>query len=138
MIFIAIFIGLLGFLPLAIVLFKRNKIRKLKANGTYVSGVVTNHYQTRGYKGVIYYHAVIQYPVRGGAPLVRNFKYAGHKNLLSTGQQVEVVYDNDNPEKFTLTILPENKAMLIFTAIIAVVYIFICFKLYETMKDAGL
>lgn len=136
MILPSIIVGLVGFIPLAIVLYKRSRINKLKKHGTYVTGVVQDIIERRGYKGITYSKAIIQYPVRGGSPMINNFNYSSGqtKKLLTRGQQVEVVYDN-NLKRFTLTILPDNIPILVFTIIIAIVYIAMCFLLYNSIKN---
>jgi hypothetical protein len=137
---ITLIIGILGFLPLFIVLWKRSRINKLKKYGDLVMGTILEVNEHRGYKGSVYYRALIEYPVFNRSPLQGHYAFAGRKGLdtFYKGKKLEIVYHKDKPEKFIPNDDIQNKGILIFTLIIAIGYIILSFFLYDFLKAEGL
>ncbi len=120
--YISFGIGLLGFLPLLIVLWKNRRIKKLKETGVLVTGVVEDIIERRGYKGSRYYQAIIQYYVAGRGTIRSSyvFSYGGKKPLYTRVQSVELYYRKDKPEKFIPKDAKPNKIVLAFVIIFAI------------------
>jgi len=135
--YISLGVGLLGFLPLLIVLWKHQRIKNLKKTGILVTGVVEDIIERRGYKGSRYYQAIIQYYVPGRGTIRSSyvFSYGGKKPLYARRQSVELYYRKDKPEKFIPKDAKPGKAILIFVIVIALVYIVLSFLLYDTIKN---
>ncbi len=136
---IIISIGFLGFVPLLIVLWKRRSVRRLKQTGERVTGMVEQVVERTGFKGVRYFQAVIGFPIGSGSIHRGVFTFSSHKrlSLFSTGQPVDVYFDRDKPQKFIPAELPQSPAPLIFTIILAIVYVVLCFFLYDFIKSGG-
>lgn len=136
---VAIAIAALGFLPLVIVLWKRRRVRNLVEKGHYVSGRILEVYTHRGHKGNTYYRALIEYPVFNRAPLQRFYTFSGKKGLeiFYKGRWIELYYDKEKPERFIPKEASKNNGFLVFAIIIAIVYIALCFFLYDFMKKEG-
>ncbi len=136
---IVVGIALLGFIPLLIVLWKRQRVKKLVENGEHVTGVVEDIQEHMGYKRTRSFRVLIRYNA-GGLSIPGVYKYTSYNRLplFETGKPVAVIYNRDKPEKFIPRDVPQNKGLLIFTIIIAVVYIVLCFFLYDFMKKEGL
>ena len=137
MLLLCIGIGLLGFIPFAIVLWRRIKSDKLRKEGDIVTGEVIDIKQNVGFKGAVLYKALIEYPVFGKGKVQNYFPFTATRGqtFLSVGQKVELYYDKVNPNKFLVKATPRNNAILIFTIILAIGYVVLCFFLYDFIKD---
>ncbi len=135
---IIIVIGLLGFVPLGIVLWKRRIVQKMIQTGERVTGMVEQVEERRGIKGARYFQAVIRYPIGSGNIHRGVYTFSSNKRLplFKTGQPVDVLFDRDKPHKFIPADLPRSPVALIFTIILAIGYIIICFFLYDFMNPA--
>lgn len=102
-IFLCITFAVLGFIPLLMVMWKRRQIKQLKQNGILVTGVVEDIIASRGYKGAINYHAIIQYYAEGRGTIRGSYRYShsGKRPLFARRQSVELYYDKNKPGKFT-------------------------------------
>lgn len=131
-------IAILGFLPLLIVIWKGRRIQKLKETGVLVTGVVEDVIERRGYKGSRYYQGIFQYYVPGRGTIRSSYIFSyGKKPIYARRQSVELYYRKDKPEKFIPKDAKQSKAGLIFTTIIAAVYILLSFFLYGFIKNSG-
>lgn len=130
---IIICIGLLGFVPLLIVLLKRRSVRRMKLTGERVTGLVEQVEEYRGIKGARYFQAVIRYSIGSGNIHRGIYRFSSSKTLplFKTGQPADVYYDRDKPHKFIPADLPQSPVPLIFTIILAIGYVIICFLLYD-------
>ena len=132
---IIISIGFLGFVPLLIVLWKRRSVQRIIQYGERVTGIVENVEERIGFKGARYFQAVLRYPIGSGNTHRGVYAFSSFKRLflLRTGYPVDVIIDRDKPQKFILADLPQSPAALIFTIIVVIAYIVICFCLYNTI-----
>ncbi len=132
---IIISIGFLGFVPLLIVLWKRRNVQRMIQTGERVTGMVEQVEERHGFKGARYFQAVIRYPIGSGNIHrgVYTFSSSKRLSLFKTGQPLDLYIDRDKPQKFIPADLPQSPAALIFTIIVAIAYIVICFFLYETI-----
>lgn len=139
MLLLCIGIALLGFLPLVIVLWKRKRVRKLFKTGELVSGEVMELNEFAGFKGSVYYKAIIRYPVAGQGMLQSSYSFTGTRlqTLFAKGQHVSLFYDKEKPQKIIPKDAPHNKVLLVFTIIIAIVYCILCFFLYDFINNQG-
>jgi hypothetical protein len=137
---ISIFVGVLGFLPLLIVLIKRKRRWDLVTKGDLVTGTVVEVYERRGYKGSVYYQAVIQYPVFNQAPMQRTYMFTGKKSLayFYKGRRLDICYSKKKPMRFVPKEMWKNNGFVSFAVIIAVVYIALAFFLYGYMKGENM
>ena len=137
MLLLCICIGLLGFLPFVIVLWRRIKSDKLRKEGDIVTGEVLEIKQYIGFKGAVFYKALIEYPVFGKGKVQNYFPFTATRGqtFLSVGQKVELYYDKIKPNKFLVKATPKNNFLLIFTIILAIGYVVLCFFLYDFIKD---
>ncbi len=136
---IIIVIAALGFVPLLLVLLKRRRNRQLRISGECVTGIVEQVQERVGFKGARYYQAQIRYGIGGGViqRSIYTFTSSRRLALFSKGQPVELYYDRDNPKKFILKDIPDNPALLIFTIIIAIGYLVICYFLQDFIKTSS-
>lgn len=137
---ISIGIGLLGFLPLFIVLWKRHRAIQLVTKGDVVTGTVLDVYERRGHKGNVFYHAIIQYPVFNQAPIQGTYIFTGKKRLNTyyKGRRLEICYDKNKPKRFIPKEGTPKKGMLIFGIVFGIVYIVLAVCLYNFMKEQGI
>lgn len=132
---ISIAITFSGFMPLAIVLYKRRRDKQLRQIGVATTGMVEGIKERRGAKGVKYYYAVIVFPVRNGPDQWVHFHFTStwKQKILYRGKPVNIIYDPAKPKRFVIKEVPQSNGLLIFVIIIAIAYVIIGFKLYETM-----
>ena len=136
---ITLLIGVLGFLPLFIFLWKRSRINKIKKHGDLVTGTILEVYEFRGYKGSVYYKAVIEDPVFNQAPIQGQFPFAGKKGLSTyyKGKRIEIFYDKNKPKKFVPKEYKMSTGILIFTLLTALFVVFAAFKIYHMLETGS-
>lgn len=137
---ISFFIALLGFLPLLIVWWKRRRIHRLVTKGDIVTGTVLEVYKRIGYKGSVYYQALIEYPVFNQRPEQGTYSFSGKKNLdiYYKGNRIEICYDKKKPKRFVPKQAAQHKVMLVVGIVFAVLYIVLSFFLYDWLKGEGM
>ena len=130
--YILIGLGLIGFLPMAVILIRKNSNDKLKKHGIATTAVVRDVYgvSLRGINQVRVEYRVID----TGKVLSKNLRVAGIP--YSIGDELPVIYDPVNPKRMQLDMRKGYIPVLIFTIIIAAFVIFACFKIKE-MLDSG-
>ena len=138
-IWITIGIGILGFLPLLIVLWKRKRVREMKEQGVLTTGIVDRIEERMGFKGSRYYLVYIRYTAQG-QPIISTYTFMAYKILpiFAVGAEVAIYYNPKKPGKFLPRDVPQSNAMLIFGIVIAVAYIVISFFLYDFLKENGM
>lgn len=131
-------IAVLGFIPLLIVLLKRRRNRQLRLSGECVSGMVEKVEERVGFRGSRYYQAQIRYGIGGGVVQRSIYTFASSRKraLFTVGQPLELYYDRDHPKKFILKDIPDSPGLLIFTIIIAVGYLVICYFLQDLLRSS--
>lgn len=126
-------IALLGFVPMLLLLWKRRRVTQLLQTGKRVTGQVEQLELRRGFKGVVYYRAVIRYPVNSGN--VRRgiyiFSSSREQRTLQPGQPVELVFHPSKPEKFIPVDQPLSLVPLYLTAIFAIGLLVLCYLIYK-------
>ena len=134
MVYILILLGLFGFLPMFIVLYKKNKADKLVKNGIATEATITDIIGF-SYRSINIYK--IEYPVRDtGEILKKNLRVAGLP--YSVGDKLKVYYDPNKPKRMMLDMKKGFIPMLIFTIIIAAVVIWACFKINQSLINGEL
>jgi hypothetical protein len=137
---ISIGIAILGLVPLLIVLWKRKRIKNLVTKGDIVTGTVLEVNKFRGYKGNVYYQALIEDPVFNQGLMRGNYAFSGQKGLqlFYKGRRIEVFYDKKKPKRFIPKEALSNPALYIITIIIAVGYLVLSYFLYNWLTGQGL
>ncbi len=136
---IVIGIGFLGLIPMLLVLWKHQQVKKLIQTGELVTGLVEDIQERHGLKGNRYYLAMIRYTPIGRSTIrgAYYFTAARHLPLFVKGSQVDLYYNKEKPEKFILVDIRRGKGFLVFTIILAVAYLAICFFLYEVINKGN-
>ena len=137
--FLAFTIGVLGLIPMGIVLWKRYRVKQLKQTGVLVTGVVEDVIERQGYKGSRYYQAIIQYYVPGRGTMRGSFifGYSRRRPLYTRMQSVELYYDKNKPARFIPKQGNNYTAALILTAIMAVAFLVLCYFLVDFLRNQG-
>lgn len=131
MIYIFIALGMLGFLPMIIILFRKNKNDKFRKYGVATTGTITKLFgiSIRGINLI-----EIQYRVNETGELIsKNLRVAGVP--YQVGMEIPVLYDPKNPKQMQLDMKKGFMPMLIFTIIIAIIITWACFKLNEMVTN---
>ena len=85
----------LGFLPFLIILYKMNKVKRMKSNGVKVTGIVR---QLSGSTNRSLNSMVIEYPVTGtNYTITKQLTIAGMP--YQVGDELPLYYDSKDPEK---------------------------------------
>jgi hypothetical protein len=130
--YILIGLGLIGFLPMGVILFRKYSNDKLKKKGVSTTAVVRDVYgvSIRGLNAVR-----VEYKVKETGEIVsKNLRVAGLP--YSVGDELPVIYDPVKPRRMQPDMKKGYIPILIFTVIIAAFILFACFKLKQ-MIDNG-
>ena len=112
----------LGFLPFLIILYKMNKVRRMKSNGVKVTGIVR---QLSGSTNRSLNSMVIEYPVTGtNYTITKQLTVAGMP--YQVGDELPLYYDSKNPEKMLFDSGKSFIMLIVFTLLIAAFFIFAC------------
>jgi hypothetical protein len=124
-------LAVIGMLPLAIILFKRYRIKKIEMTGMHA-------------KARVYEIRTTQSEPRD---LVCYFFHAGSSSQQYTGiltsavgafkkgQTVDVFYLPDNPKKHAVKGAWKSSALIVFGIAIALFFLFVDFKLYQMIRS---
>ncbi len=127
MIYVLIGLGLIGFLPMIVLIIRKRKADRLIKVGSTTEATVKT---IRGYSPRFPNPVDIEYTVKEtGQVFTKTILVAG--SPYSVGQRLPIYYDPADPRKTQFPMKKGFIAMLIFTLIIAGFVIFACFKLYE-------
>ena len=128
------FLIALGFLPLAIVLYKMNRQKKMKRNGIRSTATVLQlgGNSLRGLNRVL-----IQYPVTGTGEIIRReIIVAG--TPYQPGDSLPMYYDRNNPHKMILDGGKNFIVMIVFTSIIAVFLLFATYMIRKAVAEGSM
>ena len=127
MIYILIALAFVGFLPMIIILIRKNRNDKLRKYGVTTTGTITELFG-RSIRGINIVE--IKYRVQEtGETISKNLRVAGVP--YEVGTEIPIIYDPKNPKHMQLDMRKGFIPILIFTIIIGIVIIFACFKLNE-------
>lgn len=118
--------GLLGFLPLGIILFRKAHARNSRANGVRTPARIYNVYHTASTrKMTVYYtyYGVDQRQYYGTFSTMEIWKY-------KVNEVIDVYCDPSNPQYSTVDGAWESPALVIFWAIIAMVTLYAVYDIY--------
>lgn len=123
------FVGLLGFLPLAIFLYRKKKADRILANGWTINARV--FHITSGLKGnyeIVHYYFL--------APDGKQYQgsLSTSPGAYKINNSIEVYYLPDNPKHNTVKGAWKSTGFLIFMIVIAVAVLFMVYKLYEMLE----
>ena len=126
MIYICIFIAIIGFFPFAISVYKMKRTSKMKSNGLPTTAVVRELYgdSVRGINRVL-----IEYRTAEGMFISKQIFVGGMP--YSVGQSLPVYYDANDPYNMVLDPGKTYIGILIFTLLVAAFMIFAAFQVYE-------
>jgi len=120
----------IGFLPFAIILYKRNKVKRMKKFG--VKGVGT----VRDVPFGSYRHlnkVLIEYTVKeNGTVITKEITVAGLP--YQVGDNLPLYYDKQNPHKMALDSGSGFTIMLLFTLLLAIFIIAACFMINYSIE----
>jgi hypothetical protein len=129
MITVYIIISILGFVPLAIVLFRIQNVRRMKKSGIRTYAVVT---QVPGGNLRSLNSVTIEYIVPEKRTIYRrSISVAGVP--YKVGDKLPMYYDKNNPEKMLLDSGKVFIFMVIFTLLIAIFGIVVCFLINNSI-----
>ena len=125
-------VALFGFLPLAIILYKQKRVRKILATGLVAKARVYNVYTpSRSAAEIVYYQF---YNQEGG---VSSGSLTTKTGLYKTGDVLDVYYLPDNPKRNTVHGAWQSKGLLIFGIVTAAFALFAAYKLWEMVKSGS-
>jgi len=120
---------LLGFLPMAIVLYKKYKTDKLQKHGTRTLGIVREIY---GYNPRMINRVLIEFPVQETGKIIsKKINVAGIP--YNVGDQIPLFYDPKRPHNIRLDYKKGFIPMLVFTLLIAGFVIWACIKIQKAV-----
>jgi len=120
----------IGFLPLAIVLYKINTVRRMKKSGVKAIGTIRDvpYGSLRQINKVL-----IEYIVKEtGNVIIKDIPVAGRP--YQVGDKLPLYYDRNNPNKMQLDSGKNFIFLLLFTLFLAIFFIIACFMIYKSVQ----
>jgi hypothetical protein len=130
MIFIYTLIIVTGFIPFLVVLYKMNRVKRMKRDGVKTMSTVRqlSGNALRGLNTV-----VIEYPVEGSNQFVqKQITVAGMP--YQVGDKLPLYYDRKNPGKILLDSGKGFIVLLVFTLLLAAFFIAACFMIQGSIE----
>ena len=123
-------VGLLGMLPLAVILFRKRRVDEVLRNGLSAMATVEQVYPAARYTS-----EVVVYRFQD----INRQQYKG-KIMTGVGQYkpgdtLEIFYLQDHPKRNTVKGAWKSKFILGFGIVIALVIWFMVYKIYEMVRD---
>ncbi len=129
-----LFVALVGFLPLAIILFKRNRVKKILTVGRPAEAVVYDiRTFSRSATQLVYYKFIAQNSIQEYTGTLTT-KYG----LYKTGDVLNIHYLPDNPRRNTMKGAAASPILLGFGIVLALFILFAVYKLYEMVKTGSI
>jgi len=129
MIFIYALLIVLGFIPFLVILYKMNKVKRMKRNGVKTVGTI-RELSGNSLKGLN--SAIIEYPIEGSNEVVqKQISVAGMP--YQVGDQLPLYYDRNSPGKMMFDSGKSFTILLIFTLLLAAFFIAACFMINNSI-----
>ena len=123
-----------GFLPLIIILYKKNRVKKILATGIPAKATVYNVYAVpRQPTDIVYYSFYTQNTTQQftGTLTIKSGTY-------KPGDVLDIYYMPGNPKRNTMHGAWGSPAILIFGIVIALFVLFAVYKLYEMVESGSI
>jgi len=129
-----LFLALFGFLPLIIILYKKNRVKKILTVGLPAEAVVYDvRTILRPPTEIVYYKFIAQNDAG---------QYTGSlttkHGLYKTGDTLKIYYLPGNPQRNTMNGAWGSPILLGFGIVLAVFILFAVYKLYEMIKTGSI
>jgi len=120
----------IGFIPFAIILYKINKVKRMKKFGVKAAGTV-REVPFGSYRNMN--KVLIEYTVKGNAKVItKEIIVAGMP--YQVGDNLPLYYDSQNPHKMVLDSGKGFTIMLLFTLLLAIFIIAACFMINYSIE----
>ena len=130
---ILLFVALLGFLPLAIILFRKNRVKKILTTGVCATATVYDiRILPRGASEIVCYQFNVQ-----GHPKPYTGKLIVPYGQYKIGDTLDVYYLPDNPRRSTVNGAWGSPVIVVFGVLIAVSILFAVYKMNEMYKTGS-
>lgn len=122
-----------GFLPLAIILYKQKRVKKLLATGHQATARVYRVYKpVRSATNIVYY----QFTTLGGSTATGSL--TTKMGMYKTGDLLKVYYSPNAPQRSTVEGAWQSKVLLAFGALVALGVLLMVYKLWEVIRSQGM
>lgn len=131
--FVLLGVALLGFLPLAIILYKKNRVKKILTAGLQAKALIYDVIRVTGSAAeIVYYRFNVQNSTRQytGSLTIKQGQY-------KIGDMLDIYYWPGNPRRNTVTGAWGSPIILGFGIVLAVFMLFAVYKLYEMVKTGS-
>lgn len=130
--FLLILVGLFGFLPLAIILYKKRMVKRILTTGLPAKARVYNVYTTtRQPQDIVYYTFYDQSMKQYTGILTTKV------GIYKTNDIIDIYYLPDNPKRNTMDGAWQSNIILGFGIVIALFILFAVYKLYEMIQSGA-
>ncbi len=131
---ILLFLALFGFVPLAIILYKKNRVKKILSVGLPAEAVVYDIIaMSRSAVEIVWYKFIPQNNTK---------QYTGSlstkRGLYKTGDILKIYYLPGNPRRNTINGAWGSPIILVFGIVLAGFILFAVYKLYEMVKTGSI
>jgi hypothetical protein len=119
----------LGFIPFLIILYKMNRVKRMKRTGVKTVGTI-RELSGSSLKGLN--SLVIEYSIEGSNEVVqKQISVAGMPYRV--GDQLPLYYDRNDPNKMLFDSGKSFIILLVFTLLLAVFFIAACFMIHQSI-----
>ncbi len=130
---ILLFVALFGFLPLAIILYKKNRVKKILTVGVPAEAVVYEVITvSRSATEIVCYKFIVQNTEQYTGTLTTK------RGLYKTGDTLNIHYLPGNPRRNTMHGAWGSPIILGFGIVLAVFILFAVYKLHEMVKTGSI
>jgi hypothetical protein len=127
------FLALFGFLPLAIILYKKNRVKKILTVGMQADAVVYDvRTFSRSATEIVCYRFIAQNSTQYTGTLTTKH------GLYKTGDVLNIYYLPGNPRRNTMNGAWGSPIILGFGIVVALFILFAVYKLYEMVKTGSI
>ncbi len=131
--FILLGLAAFGFLPLAIILYKRRRVTSILSTGQQAKATVYQVYRAgRSAADIVHYHFIT------GDGIQTTGSLTIQTGAYKTGDVLDVYYLPDNPKRNTVHGAWQSKGMVVFGIVIAMFILFAVYKLWEALQTGSM
>jgi hypothetical protein len=131
--FVLLGLAAFGFLPLAIILYKRKRVTRILSTGKQAKGTVLQVYQPSDSAAEIvsYYFSTDDGSHFSGSLSIK-------KGTYKTGDVLDIYYKPDNPKINTVQGAWQSNGIVVFGIVIALFILFAVYKLWEMIQSGSI
>ncbi|MEO6583678.1 MAG: DUF3592 domain-containing protein [Ferruginibacter sp.] len=132
--FVLFFVALLGFMPLGIILFKKNRVKKILSHGVSVKAVVYDIMRmSQSASEIVYYSFYAQ-----NSTQQYTGKLTTDRSRYKIGDGLDIFYLPGNPRRNSMNGAWGSPVITGFGIVMAIFVLFAVYKMYEMVQSGSM